>query len=198
MGKEKRLEVYDLLRCKARAFCNVSLERGATEDNGTEVPAIRLTLLMRRGARSFKNESAVIRIFCGECARVEGCKVTVAQSENLTFCDQVRLLSSTDIVASAHGAQLTNMIFMDRNSSIMEFFPKGWLELAGVGQYAHHWMASHSGMKHQGAWWDTQTKKECPYPEKDRRCFSFYKNGHIGHNETFFTEWARNVINQIR
>ena len=76
-------------------------------------------------------------------------------------------MSNTDIVASPHGAQLTNMLFMDRNSSIMEFFPKGWLELAGLGQYAHHWMADLSGMKHQGAWWDPNGEKECPFRKKD-------------------------------
>ncbi|OVA15260.1 Glycosyltransferase AER61 [Macleaya cordata] len=198
MGKDKRVEVFDLLRCKARVFCNVSLTDRAVEINGKLMPAIRLTLLMRKGARSFKNELAVIQIFQRECARVEGCKLTVAQSEDLSFCDQVRLMSSTDIVASPHGAQLTNLVFMDRNSSVMEFFPKGWLEMAGPGQYAHHWMASHSGMKHQGAWWEPLGEKECPYPEQDHHCFSFYKNGQVGHNETFFTEWSRKVINQVK
>lgn len=61
-------------------------------------------------------------------------------------------MTNTDVVASPHGAQLTNMLFMDRNSSVMEFFPKGWFELAGIGQYAHHWMADQSGMNHQGSW----------------------------------------------
>jgi capsular polysaccharide biosynthesis protein len=37
----------------------------------------------------------------------------------------VRLLSATDVLISAHGAQMTNMMFMDRNSSIMEFYPMG-------------------------------------------------------------------------
>ena len=107
-------------------------------------------------------------------------------------------MSNTDIVASPHGAQLTNMLFMDRNSSIMEFFPKGWLELAGLGQYAHHWMADLSGMKHQGAWWDPNGEKECPFRKKDPECFTFYKDGKVGHNETFFAEWARRVLKQVR
>lgn len=104
----------------------------------------------------------------------------------------------TDVVASPHGAQLTNMLFMDRNSSVMEFFPKGWLELAGVGQYAHHWMADQSGMNHRGAWWDPLVKKECPFPQQDLDCFNFYKNGKVGHNETHFAEWARIVLDQVR
>lgn len=107
-------------------------------------------------------------------------------------------MTNTDIVVSPHGAQLTNMLFMDRDSSIMEFFPKGWLELAGVGQYAHHWMADMSGMKHTGAWWDSLGEKECPNPQNDQECFNFYKDGKVGHNETYFTEWARTVLNQVR
>lgn len=107
-------------------------------------------------------------------------------------------MTNTDVIASPHGAQLTNMLFMDQNSSVMEFFPRGWFELAGVGQYAHHWMADQSGMRHQGAWWDPLGEKECPSPEHDQECFNFYKDGHVGHNETFFVEWARSVLNQVR
>ena len=109
---------------------------------------------------------------------------------------QVKLMSSTDILVSPHGAQLTNMFLMDRNSSVMEFFPKGWLKLAGVGQYVYHWIASWSGMNHQGAWRDP-TGDPCPYPEDDRRCMSVYKSGKIGHNETYFAEWARSVLNEV-
>ncbi|KAL3577155.1 hypothetical protein D5086_022438 [Populus alba] len=198
MGKERKLQVFDLLRCNARRFCGISPEGKGQETNERGEPVIRLTLLMRTGSRSFKNASAVRDIFARECAKVEGCTFKVAQSENLSFCDQVRVMTYTDVVASPHGAQLTNMLFMDRNSSVMEFFPKGWLELAGVGQYAHHWMADQSGMNHRGAWWDPLDKKECPFPQQDLDCFNFYKNGKVGHNETHFAEWARIVLDQVR
>lgn len=111
---------------------------------------------------------------------------------------QVKLMTNTDILASPHGAQLTNMLFMDRNSSIMEFFPKGWLELAGVDQYTYHWMADQSGMKHGGAWWDPNAERECPDPKQELECFKFYKDGQVGHNETYFAGWARTVLNQVR
>lgn len=108
-------------------------------------------------------------------------------------------MTETDIVASPHGAQLTNMLFMDRGSSVMEFFPRGWREYAGVGQYAHHWMAALSGMKHEGAWWEPLGKMDCPVEYKDHQCFlKYYKNGQVGHNETYFAEWAKNVIQQVR
>ncbi|KAL5705459.1 hypothetical protein ACHQM5_023758 [Ranunculus cassubicifolius] len=156
-----RVEGYDLLRCKARIYCNVSLMgRGAYIDE-------RVT-----GARSFWNDSIVTKIFKKECLKVDGCGIK-----------QVSLMSATDILVSPHGAQLTNMFFMDKNSSVLEFFPKGWLKLAGVGQYVHHWLASWSDMKHRG---------------DDIRCFSLWKGGKIGYNETYFTEWARSVLNDVK
>ncbi|KAK0577697.1 hypothetical protein LWI29_037185 [Acer saccharum] len=198
LGKARKLEIFDSLRCKARRFCSLNPAGKGLEVNERGKPIIRLTLLMRRGSRSFKNPTAVIQIFAKECARIEGCILSVSQSEDLRFCDQVRVMTNTDVIASPHGAQLTNMLFMDQNSSVMEFFPRGWFELAGVGQYAHHWMADQSGMRHQGAWWDPLGEKECPSPQHDRECFNFYKDGQVGHNETFFAEWARSVLNQVR
>ncbi|GFZ10249.1 hypothetical protein Acr_21g0008480 [Actinidia rufa] len=197
MVQEKTLKVLDLLRCKAREFCDLNPTGRGTEVNERGVPIIRLTLLMRRGSRSFRNASVVADIFAKECAEVEGCIMHVAQSEELSFCDQVRRMTYTDIFASPHGQQHTNMIFMDRGSSVMEFFPYGWLEHAGIGQYVYHWMAEQSGMKHKGEWRDPVGKK-CPYPKQDLECFFIYKDGKVGHNETYFAEWARKVINQVR
>ncbi|KAJ4848938.1 hypothetical protein Tsubulata_034174 [Turnera subulata] len=191
MSRDNRTETYDLMRCKARMYCNLSL----VYEHKLQV--IGLTLFMRTGPRSFKNESAVIRIFEKECAKVDGCRLMVAYSNNLTFCEQVELMSLTDILVSPHGAQLTNMFLLDRNSSVMEFFPKGWLKLAGVGQYVFHWIASWSGMRHQGAWRDPDGDP-CPYPDDDRRCMSIYKHGKIGFNETYFSDWARSVLHEVK
>uniref|UniRef100_A0A5B7BU68 Glycosyltransferase 61 catalytic domain-containing protein n=1 Tax=Davidia involucrata TaxID=16924 RepID=A0A5B7BU68_DAVIN len=193
MSRERRMEVYDLMRCKARVYCNVSMEGRSAEVKDE----IRMTMFMRTGPRSFRNESAVVGIFEKECRKVSGCRLMVAYSNNLTFCQQVKLMSSTDILVSPHGAQLTNMFLMDRNSSVMEFFPKGWLKLAGVGQYVYHWIASWSGMRHQGAWRDPDGD-HCPYPDDDRRCMSVYKSGKIGYNQTYFAEWARNVLTEVK
>ncbi|KAK4803277.1 hypothetical protein SAY86_001480 [Trapa natans] len=204
MGEEKKLKVSDQVRCKARERCGVhgggKDNTSTAEVNETGKPLIRMTLLMRRVSRSFKNASAVVNVFAGECKRFSGCLLKVVQSEELSFCDQVRVMTETDIVVSPHGAQLTNMVFMERGSSVMELFPRGWLELAGVGQYAHHWMAKMAGMNHRGAWWEplADGKKECPDPKDDARCFTYYKNGKVGHNETHFASWARDVLNQVR
>lgn len=83
MSREKRMEVYDLMRCKSRMYCKV----GSRDiDKGLQ---IGMTMLMRNGPRSFKNASAVIGIFEKECRKVEGCRLMVAYPHNLTFCEQV-------------------------------------------------------------------------------------------------------------
>ncbi|KAF8012897.1 hypothetical protein BT93_I0916 [Corymbia citriodora subsp. variegata] len=194
MSMERRIEAYDLLRCSVRRYCNLSSE---VDGDANEVNTIRLTLFMRRGGRSFRNESAVVEIFQRECDKVGGCRLKVAHSNDLSFCDQVKVMSTTDVLASPHGAQLTNLFIMDRNSSVMEFYPKGWLRHAGVGQYVYQWLSSWSGMRHEGAWRDL-AGEECPYPEGNFRCFDVYKNGLIGHNETHFSEWARKVLGEVK
>ncbi|KAG5630723.1 hypothetical protein H5410_002440 [Solanum commersonii] len=78
-----------LLRCKARSYCDLNPAGKGREMNERGFPIIRLTLLMRRGSRSFKNATAVTDIFAKECSRVEGCILHIVQSEDLSFCDQV-------------------------------------------------------------------------------------------------------------
>ncbi|ONI35268.1 hypothetical protein PRUPE_1G526500, partial [Prunus persica] len=195
IGKHRKLQVCDLLRCKAREFCGINPAGRRKEVNVRGQPSIRLTLLMTRGSRSFKDPTAGINVFSRQCAMVDRCMLEVVQSEDLNFSN---VMPNTDILASPHGAQITNMLFMDRNSSTMEFFSKGWLKLARVGQNVYHWMADQSGMKHRCAWWDPHTKKECPDPTKQLECFLLYKDSQLGHNETYFAEWARTVLKQVR
>lgn len=87
MSRERRMEVFDLMRCKARMYCNVSLKGIEITDRG--LPVIGMTLFLRTGPRSFKNETTVADIFHKECGKVQGCRFMVAHSNNLTFCEQV-------------------------------------------------------------------------------------------------------------
>lgn len=89
MSRERRMEVYDLMRCKARMFCNVSLKGSDVEINDRGSPMIGMTLFFRTGPRSFKNDTIVAEIFRKECAKIEVCRFMVAHSNNLTFCEQV-------------------------------------------------------------------------------------------------------------
>ncbi|KAJ6793100.1 uncharacterized protein M6B38_112775 [Iris pallida] len=197
MSKERKEEMYGMIRCKARAYCNITTTTTTTDDQEQEL-VVRMTLLLRSGPRSFKDDGAVVGIFDRVCRKVDGCRLTVARPSNLTFCDQVKVMSSTDVLASPHGAQMTNMLFMDRNSSVMEFFPKGWLELAGPGQYVFQWIADSSGMQHKGAWRDPHGDT-CPHPHDDPKCFPLlYKHARIGHDEAYFANWTAKVLQETR
>lgn len=83
MSRERRLGVYDFLRCRARVFCGVEVG----EIKGT--PVIGMTLFLRNGSRSFRNQTAVVGIFRSACRELAGCRLTVAYANNLTFCQQV-------------------------------------------------------------------------------------------------------------
>ncbi|RCV12080.1 hypothetical protein SETIT_2G240100v2 [Setaria italica] len=190
LTRERLLGAFDFMRCKARAYCGVD----ASSAGGTDPTALRVTLLFRSGGRAFKDEVAVTRVFQEVCARVTGCTVAAAHSDNVTFCDQVRLLSATDVLISAHGAQMTNLLFMDRNSSIMEFYPLGWRQRAGGGQFVYRWMADRAGMRHEGSWWDPNGEP-CP---RSPDILSCYKNRQIGHDEAYFAQWAARVFAAVK
>ncbi|WVZ92759.1 hypothetical protein U9M48_038802 [Paspalum notatum var. saurae] len=188
LSRERLLGAFDFMRCKARARC------GVVDAPRRDMSALRVTLLFRTGARAFKDEATVERVFRAECAGVAGCAITAAHSNNLTFCDQVRLLSATDVLISAHGAQLTNLMFMERNSSVMEFYPLGWRQRAGGGQFVYRWMADRAGMRHEGSWWDPHGEP-CPDSPDILSC---YKNRQIGHDEAYFARWAARVFAAAR
>ncbi|CAO2169206.1 unnamed protein product [Urochloa humidicola] len=194
LSRERLRAAFDFMRCKARASCGVAVAPpppATKAGNGSLADtALRVTLLFRRGARAFKDEPAVARVFEKECARVAGCVVTTTHTDNLTFCDQVRLMSETDVLVTPHGAQVTNLLFMDPNSSIMEFYPLGWRQRAGGGQFVYRWMASRAGMRHEGSWWDPHGEP-CPDSPDILSC---YKSRQIGHDAAYFAKWAAKVF----
>ncbi|KAJ4754576.1 transmembrane protein [Rhynchospora pubera] len=191
IAKMRLREVYGRMKCKAREFCKVDMEKIKSDKE------VRMTLLLRTVSRSFKNETTVMRIFEEECAKVENCRFMAVKSENLTFCDQVRVLSETDILATPHGAQMTNMIFMERPGSLMEFYPTGWKEMAGGGQYVFRWLADWAGMRHQGSWWD-DGGSACNGTSPKLECFASFKDRQIGHDAAYFSQWANKVILEMK
>jgi hypothetical protein len=108
---------------------------------------------------------------------------------------QVQLLSKTNVLISAHGAQMTNLVFMDRSSSTMEFCPMGWRQRAAGRQFVFRWMASCVGMQHRGSWWDPAGDL-CPSGNPDK-C-SCYKNRQIGMDQAYFSKFAAKVFNATK
>lgn len=100
------------------------------------------------------------------------------------------------MLASPHGAQLANLFLMEEKSSIMEFYPKGWNELAGAGQYVFRWLAGSAGMQHKGSWQDPEGEVECVDADK-HKCFGLYKDGKIGVDEKYFARWIATVLKEV-
>ncbi|KAL9260233.1 hypothetical protein AKJ16_DCAP14900 [Drosera capensis] len=158
MSREKRMEVYDLIRCKARTYCSVTKTRMRTKRGS---PEIGMTLFMRIGPRSFRNASVVVDIFRRSVLRLMavGCTSpmpTISPSAN-------------------------------RNSSVMEFFPKGWLKLAGIGQHACDPRAPGKTVLAKGLK-SVLTQRMIVVACRCSRTLR------IGHNAMHFGEWSRNVL----
>lgn len=102
-------------------------------------------------------------------------------------------MSRTDVLVSVHGAQLTNMVFMSPGGRVMEMFPKGWLELAGRGQFIYKYFAEWIGLHHQGYWRDLE-HADCPFGNDGVRCMTHYKDLPVGINVTHISTWLRHVV----
>ena len=106
---------------------------------------------------------------------------------------QAEIMSRTDILVSVHGAQLTNMIFMSPGGRVMEMFPKGWLELAGHGQFIYKHLAEWLGVSHEGYWRDLD-HADCPFGNDNVRCMTHFKDLAVGINVTHISAWLRHVV----
>ncbi|KAG8368620.1 hypothetical protein BUALT_Bualt15G0064300 [Buddleja alternifolia] len=197
MSREKRVEVYDLLRCKARVYCNVSLRGRIGEFDEKGFPVIGLTMFMRTGPRSFKNESTVIGIFDRACRKVEGCRLMVAYANNLSFCEQV---SEAD--------EFNGYIGVSTRCSTDQHVPNGQKQqrhgilskgLAQARRYRPIRIPLDRQLVRDEPPWRLagHRRRYLPLPENDRRCMSVYKNARIGYNDTYFSEWAKNVLNDV-
>ena len=58
----------------------------------------------------------------------------------------------------------------------------------------YRWMADWTGMRHEGSWWES-VGEPCPDNPDILDC---WKERQIGHNETYFAEWAARVFAAAR
>jgi capsular polysaccharide biosynthesis protein len=99
-----------------RKLKNIVLEKcGANQ----EMAISRLVYVSRKKARGRKvlNEEAIER-------QLEKLGYEIFCFEDLSFTEQVVLMSEARVLVSIHGAALTNMIFMREGSSVVEIIPK--------------------------------------------------------------------------
>nr|CAD1825133.1 unnamed protein product [Ananas comosus var. bracteatus] len=188
MSRERDEEVFDMMRCKARAYCKV----GEAAVGGPKA-AVRTTLLLRSGARSFKNESAVVAVFERECRKVDGCRITVARPDNLTF--SVERDRRTGL--AARGADYEHVLH-GQEQQHNGVLPEGVEGVGRAGQYVFRWMAEWAGMRHQGSWWEPDSDELCPSQMDKLQCFFSYKDLKIGHDEAYFARWASRVLAEVK
>ncbi len=70
-----------------------------------------------RSRRSCDNESEVLKLLQSRY------RIYSPDLSRMTVTDQIDLFSKASLVFGVHGAGFTNMLFMPRNSSVVEFFP---------------------------------------------------------------------------
>eukprot|EP00181_Compsopogon_caeruleus_P003429 CAMPEP_0184679124 /NCGR_PEP_ID=MMETSP0312-20130426/1950_1 /TAXON_ID=31354 /ORGANISM="Compsopogon coeruleus, Strain SAG 36.94" /LENGTH=744 /DNA_ID=CAMNT_0027128373 /DNA_START=22 /DNA_END=2256 /DNA_ORIENTATION=+ len=90
---------------------------------------LKVVILNRQqgNGRSIINTGQVRDVIIQEgVARALQVDVQEVDFEGLSFEKQVQTMLSGDIVIAAHGAALTNIIFMKEHSSIVEVMPFGW------------------------------------------------------------------------
>jgi hypothetical protein len=179
-------ELYEQVRCQARALCKLPATR-ATKSS------VNITLMVRSRTREWKDPQAWERVIDEECGKVEGCRWSTMYVANMTYCEQVERMMETDVVVSVHGAQLTNVIFMSPGGRVLEMFPKGWLEIAGFGQYTFRQLANWNGLRHEGYWRDND-QPDCPTPDDRNRCWSFHKDQSVGINVSHVASWLGGVL----
>ncbi|KAL3682025.1 hypothetical protein R1sor_000047 [Riccia sorocarpa] len=184
--------LFETIRCRTYKFCGLEMSEISTRRT------IHITLLLRTGGRALKNATAVKELMDRQCQKLDFCTFEVTYISNLTFCEQVALMSRTDVLVSTHGAQMTNMMFMPKGSYVMEMMPKGWLEFAGAGQDIYSWLAEWSNLNHGGVWRDTEGP-DCPYETSETlKCFLFFKDRTVGHNETHLAEWMTATLEKAK
>ena len=75
--------------------------------------------------------------------------------ENKTGMEQIALFANLDILVAAHGAGVTNIIFMTPNSFVIELFPPKW-------QYAcYRRLAENMGLLYKKDMAEGELGKEC-------------------------------------
>ena len=85
MERPLRRRMYDEARCQAQASCGVIVPPRDT----SSLPQVRITLMIRAGGRSFKNEEAWKRVVKEQCEKAKDCNWSTMYVANLNFCEQV-------------------------------------------------------------------------------------------------------------
>lgn len=116
---------------------------------------IKVVWVDRRKRRRLRDQDAHIRKLRETFPNV---KIEVVDLAELSYAQQLKLATETDVLAGIHGAGLTHAMFMARTSSVVEFLPadfhhKGFRNLANLkGQ---RYFKTHTDLEGDPKKWQT-------------------------------------------
>ena len=85
-----------------------------------------ITIIQRRGPRSFLNLDSVVEAVKTTISPNTEYRINVVILEDMSFQEQVREFSSTDLLISQYGSGAHNMIFMRENTSVIILTMPNW------------------------------------------------------------------------
>jgi len=101
-----------------------------------------VTFILRYPPRTLKYITEITLI--NEIHKLPGIELNLARMENMSFHDQVKLMSKTDFLLSVHGNGLTNIMYMNPGGTAIEIFQDNFYcqsyrtlsEIVGVDYFA--------------------------------------------------------------
>lgn len=97
-------------------FVDIALEANS---NDAECKTKKLYLSRGEGVRSISNNAEISKILLDK-------GFSIPDLYAMSFLDQVRLFKSADIIIAPHGSALSNIIFCNEGTKILELFPEGY------------------------------------------------------------------------
>jgi hypothetical protein len=115
-----------------------------TPNSHPQIGLVQRRSLKKRGDRRIRNindiQESILEAF-------PNATVETAAMDGMSFSEQAEWWSGKDVVVAAHGASMSNVIFMRNNASVVELYPEHYYPLgmytslsrsAGVSHYGYY------------------------------------------------------------
>ncbi len=132
---------------------------------------LKVTIVARSNNRHIMNLDQVISMLLatGLCDVRWLRNHSFVQLETLSFEEQVALMQHTDVLITAHGAQLTNLMFLSAGSAVIEVMTAPWYEYGYVGtaiMFGIHYATVAMDAANSHLLYDCEFKHECLFGDK--------------------------------
>jgi hypothetical protein len=100
-----------------------------------------ITICLRKGKRTILNSVSFVR-FVSDLSPTEYPVRVIDGFENMPFIEQAKIMASSAMFISVHGAALTNIIFMPKDSVVLELSPFRF------NYWLYHRIARNAGLRY--------------------------------------------------